>query len=187
EAPLLAAQSVLMHIALEPKPLDQVEADALIVPVFEGAKETRFGAGDLWEAGEIGGKPLEHTLLHHVPGIHATRVLLAGAGKAEKFDSSGLRKLAGAAVRYLKSKSVKRIALALPAAHSSPEFASAAVEGATLGEFEPDRFKSDSDNSLKPVDAFTVVASLPNQAAATRLDGAVARGRILAEAQNFSR
>src|SRR5947207_2877779 len=176
-----------MQIALEAKPLDQVEADALIVPVFEGAKETRFGAGDLWEAGEIGGKPLEHTLLHHVPGIRATRVLLAGAGKAEKFDSSGLRKLAGAAVRYLKSKSVKKIALALPAEHSSPDFASAAVEGAILGDFEPDRFKSDSDNSLKPVDAFTVVASLPNQAAATRLDGAVARGRILAEAQNFSR
>ena len=54
-----------MQIALEAKPLDQVETDALIVPVFEGAKETRFGAGDLWEAGEIGGKPLEHTLLHH--------------------------------------------------------------------------------------------------------------------------
>ena len=55
EAPLVTAQSVVMHIALEPKPLDQVEADALIVLVFEGAKETRFGAADLWEAGEIGG------------------------------------------------------------------------------------------------------------------------------------
>src|SRR5947207_11767486 len=176
-----------MQIALEAKPLDQVEADALIVPVFEGAKETRFGAGDLWEAGEIGGKPLEHTLLHHVPGIRATRVLLAGAGKAEKFDSSGLRKLAGAAVRYLKSKSVKKIALALPAEHSSPDFASAAVEGAILGDFEPDRLKSVSDKTPKPVDAFTVVVPVPNQLAASGLTGAVTRGRILAEAQNFAR
>ena len=178
-----------MHIALEPKPLDQVEADALIVLVFEGTKETRFGAGDLWEAGEIGGKFLEQTLLHHAPGIRATRVLLAGAGKAEKFDSSSLRKLAGAAVRFLKSKSVKKIALALPAEHSSPDFASAAVEGAILGDFEPDRFKSDNDEPKppKPIDTFTVVAPALNQPTAPGLADAVARGRILAEAQNFSR
>ena len=70
-----------MQIALESKSLDQVETDALIVLVFEGAKESRFGAGDLWDAGEISGKLLEQTLLHHVPEIRAARGRVA-RGKA---------------------------------------------------------------------------------------------------------
>jgi len=40
-----------MQTSFERKPLEQVEAGALIVPVFEGGKEERFGAGDLLEAG----------------------------------------------------------------------------------------------------------------------------------------
>jgi leucyl aminopeptidase len=159
--------------------LEQVAADALIVPVFEGRKEERFGAGDLFDAGEIAGKPLELLLLHHVPGVAATRVLLAGAGKAEKFDPQELRKLAGAAVRHLKSKSVKSIAMALDPEHAGADFASAAVEGAILGDYEPDRYKTGDDK--KPVDRFTVVA------AGDDLEDAVTRGRIVAEAQNFAR
>jgi leucyl aminopeptidase len=168
-----------MQTSFERKPLEQVEAGALIVPVFEGRKEERFGAGDLFDAGEIAGKPLELLLLHHVPGVVATRVLLAGAGKAEKFDSAELRKLAGAAVRHLKSKSVKSIAMALDPEHASADFASAAVEGAILGDYEPDRYKTDDDK--KSVDRFTVVG------AADDLEDAVTRGRIVAEAQNFAR
>jgi leucyl aminopeptidase len=160
--------------------LEQVEAGALIVPVFEGRKEERFGAGDLLEAGEIAGKPLELLLLHHVAGVAATRVLLAGAGKAEKFDPAEMRKLAGAAVRHLKSKAVKSIAMALDPEHASADFASAAVEGAILGEYEPDRYKTD-DGEKKSVDRFTVVA------AGEDLEDAVTRGRIVAEAQNFAR
>ena len=159
--------------------MEKVEAGALIVPVFEGGKEERFGAGDLLAAGEIAGKPLEFLLLHHVPGMAATRVLLAGAGKPEKFDPAEMRKLTGAAVRHLKSKSVKTIALALPPAHTGADFASAAVEGAILGDYDPDRYKTDADK--KSVDAFAVVAESGD------LQDAVARGRIVAEAQNFTR
>ena len=56
----------------------------MIVVVFEGRKEARFGAGDLIDAGEVAGKSLELTLLHRPPGVAAARVLLAGAGKPEK-------------------------------------------------------------------------------------------------------
>ena len=134
----------MMRITIERQPLEQIEAEALIVPVFEGRKEARFGAGDLADAGEVAGKSLELTLLHHPPGVAATRVLLAGAGKPEKFDCAELRKVAGAAVRHLKSKSVKTIALALDPEHADGEYAAAAVEGAILGEFEPDRYKTDA-------------------------------------------
>jgi len=171
----------MMRITIERQSLDRIEADALIVLVFEGRKEARFGAGDLIDAGEVAGKSLELTLLHRPPGVAATRVLLAGAGKLEKFDPAELRRVAGAAVRHLKSKSVKQIALALDPEHADGEYAAAAVEGAILGEFEPDRYKTDGDK--KSVEAFAVAAA----GGAAELDDAVARGRILAEAQNFTR
>jgi leucyl aminopeptidase len=172
-----------MRITIERQPLEQIETGALIVLVFEGRKETRFGAGDLTDAGEVAGKSLELTLLHRPPGVAATRVLLAGAGKPEKFDPAELRRVAGAAVRHLKSKSVKQIALALDPEHAGGEYAAAAVEGAILGEFEPDRSTTDAGDK-KSVEAFAVVAAGGTGPA---LDEAVTRGRILAEAQNFTR
>jgi leucyl aminopeptidase len=167
-----------MKITLESRPAERIDADALIVPVFEGRPESRFGAADL--AGEVTGKSLELTLLHHVSGVAATRVLLAGAGKPEKFDASELRRLVGAAIRHLKSKAVKRVALALDPAYDSPDFAQAAVEGAILGEYDPDNYKTDEK---KAVESFTVVASTPDEA----LERAVIRGQIIGEAQNYTR
>jgi leucyl aminopeptidase len=169
-----------MQITLEHKPLEQIETGALIVPVFEGEKEARFGAESL-DSGEIGGKALDLTLLHNPPEMAAKRILLAGAGKRDKFDAAELRKLVGAAVRHLKSKSVKRMALALEGALATGENAAAAVEGAVLGEFEPDRYKTADDK--KTVEAFAVAA--PGDAA--NLDAAVAHARAIAEAQNFTR
>jgi hypothetical protein len=96
----VSAQSRVMQTNFERKPLDQIEADALIVLVAEGAKESRFGAAALCEAGEVAGKSQEFTLLHNAPGVAAKRVLLAGTGKADKFDSAGMRNLIGAAVRF---------------------------------------------------------------------------------------
>jgi leucyl aminopeptidase len=165
-----------MQITTERKPLEQVESDALIVPVLEGVRETRFGAGELCDSGEVTGKPLEFTLLHHAAGSAAKRVLLAGAGKAEKFDAAEMRKLAGAAVRYLKPKGVKRIAIALADGYAAADFAAAAVEGAILGDYEPDRHKTGDDK--KSLEALAIVGAE---------DAAVERGRILAEAQNFTR
>jgi leucyl aminopeptidase len=169
-----------MQIELTSSPIESIAADAIIVPVFEDRKETRFGADKLTESGEIAGKPFEHTLLHHIPGVAAQRILLAGAGKFDKFDPPEARKLTGAAVRFLKSKSIRKIAFAPGEAHRSPEYAAAAVEGAILGAFEPDRHKS--SNERKPVDSFTFATP-----SSTDVEAAVNRGRITGEATNFAR
>ena len=170
----------MMQITIEGKPLEQVPADALIVPVFEGRKEERFGAAELWESGEVSGKMLELTLLHHPTGIAASRVLLAGAGKPGEFGAPGWRKLVGAAVRHLKAKSVKRVAIVLDPEYSGPEYVSAAVEGAILANFEPDRYRTGNDK--KSIAAAAIVPS-----AGADLGRAVEHGRIMAEAQNFTR
>ena len=36
-----------MRIVTETGPVSQLAADALIVPIFEGVREERFGAGEL--------------------------------------------------------------------------------------------------------------------------------------------
>ena len=80
-----------------------------------------------------------------------------------------MRRLSGAALRYLKAKSIKNVAFALEAEFAGDDFASAAVEGAILGDFEPDRYKKGDDK--KSVEAFTVAGDTPG------LDAAVERGQ----------
>jgi leucyl aminopeptidase len=171
----------MMQITTETRSMTEIQADALIVPVFEGFREDRFGAGELFDTGEVTGKPLELTVIHHPQGVAAKRIVLAGAGKAEKFDSAQLRRLTGAALRLLKSKSLKKIALALNVAQATGDNMSAAVEGAILGEFEPDRYQTSDDK--KTVERFTLVV----EGDSASLEAAAQRGQILAEAQNFTR
>jgi leucyl aminopeptidase len=171
----------MMKIATQSGLLRQIETEALIVPVFEGAREERFGTPELIDAGEVTGKYLELTLIHHPEEVAARRVLLAGAGKIETFNAAQLRRLSGAAVRLLKAKSLKKIALALDPAQANGENVSAAVEGAILGGFEPDRYQTGDDK--KSVDSFTVVV----EGGSPDLEAAADGGRILAEAQNFTR
>jgi leucyl aminopeptidase len=170
-----------MKITTEGQPLEQIEADALVVPILEGRKEERFGATALFDSGEVKGKAFELTLIHHPPGLAAARVLLAGGGKAAEFDAAQLRRVSGAAVRHLKSKSCKNVALALEPDWTAADYVSAAVEGAVLGDYEPDQYKTANDKT--ELESFRVVVGGEDAAA----EKAVTRGRILAEAQNFTR
>ena len=75
-----------MQITVEAKPLEQVETDALDRSRVSKAERRIGSAQPTFDAGEVTGKLCELTLLHHAPGFAAKRVLLAGAGKPEKFD-----------------------------------------------------------------------------------------------------
>lgn len=173
-----------MEIKFSSCPLENVEADALVVIGFEGtdagslvAPLTDPRVSEMYAGGEFAGKALELLVLHGPPGLKAKRLVLAGGGKREKFGGAEARNLAGAALRFLKSKGMRTVAFDLgPAA--APEMVSAAVEGAVLGDFEPDRYKTDPKKHDKRVDEFTVVGGTQE---------AAERGRIIGEAQNFAR
>ena len=77
-----------------------------------------------------------------------------------------------------KSKGVHSVTLVLDEAFRSDDFTAAAVEGAVLADVENDRYKTDPKKNEKHIDSFAVLGG--SQSAADR-------GRILAEAQNFSR
>src|SRR5882724_2691618 len=110
-----------MQITLETKPFAAIETDALVSYVFEEtdlvqgriAEIDQAGAGllrKLAKSGELTGKTLEFTLIHAPAGLKAARLLLVGAGKREQFNGATLRRIAGAALRYLKGRSAKNLA-----------------------------------------------------------------------------
>ena len=158
-----------------------VEADALVVVGFEEKAPAGLDerVAELYSTGEFSGKVQEIAILHRPQGFKAKRLVLAGAGKPDKFNSPEMRKLAGTALRALKAKGARSIAIALDGKeYGGEDFASAAVEGAILGDFEPDQYKTDPKKNEKQVDELIIVGAA---------NGAVERGRILAESQNYTR
>ena len=99
-----------METRLISLPLDQIESDALVVVSFE-EEAGKVWIEDLYKSGEMKGKLLETALLHKPSGLKAGRLLVVGGGKAADFGAAELRKVAGAALRILKSKGARSLAL----------------------------------------------------------------------------
>jgi len=184
-----------MQITLENKPFAALETDALVSYVFEEADpiqgriaELDKAAGGLLQklakSGELTGKTLEFTLVHAPAGLKAARLLLVGAGKREQWNSATLRKIAAAALRYLKTRSVKTFALLVREGHASEETAQAIAEGALAANFETDKYKTDKKNDKNIETALVAGFSDAERAAG---DNGVSRGRIIGDAQNFTR
>ncbi|MGA8668630.1 MAG: leucyl aminopeptidase [Terracidiphilus sp.] len=126
------------------------------------------------------------TLLLHAPaGLAAKRLLLVGLGKQAKATVHSVRNAAGTAVRFSKPRGIRELAFALPDAKdwSSPSSARAAVEGAFVGDFDPDTYRSDRKD--QSVQSFTLVAPAGTDRAAA--ESAFAEGVVIGESQNFTR
>ncbi|HEY1677244.1 MAG TPA: leucyl aminopeptidase [Candidatus Sulfotelmatobacter sp.] len=138
-------------------------------------------AADLLASGEVAGKSFETNLLHKPAGLKAKRLLLISGGSAKKFSSYDLRRLAGTAVRTLKSRGLRSFAFVAPSSIPADEAVRAIVEGALVGNFDPDYYRSDRKD--QKIDGLTVVAS-GDQAA---LEKAASEAQIIGDSQNFAR
>src|SRR6202790_3619228 len=137
---------------------DQSKKDKPSVSLESSDAAAREAAKDVISAGEVTGKTFETTLLHSPAGLKAKRFLLVGGGKAEAFSAAELRKLAGAAVRTLKSKSIRSFAFVVPeTAVPAGQGLRAIVEGAFVGNFDPGYYKSDRNEKDQKIDALTIV------------------------------
>ena len=161
--------------------LDRGEKDKPDVSLDSAEPRLKNAAAEVIASGEASAKPFETTLIHHPANLKAKRLLILGGGKAKSFSSAELRKLAGAAVRALKSRGLRSFAFAAPAAVKADEAVKAIVEGAFIGNFEPDYYKSDRKD--QKIDALTVVA----QGDQGRLEALLNEARIIGESQNFTR
>jgi leucyl aminopeptidase len=190
-----------MQIQLEYKPVEKLSADALVAICFEADKPAETMAvepattsdpevakqsgwlAELRASGEFTGKLYEHATLFRPEGIEAKRLVVVGGGKREKFSSVEARRIAGVVVRTLQPKGIKTVALLLPP-ESGEEIGAAAAEGAVLGGWEPDKYKSDPKKHAKRLETFVVAA--PSSTAAVT-EKAIERAQIIADAQNFTR
>ena len=184
-----------MQIKLETKPFAALETEALVSYLFEEADpiqgriaEIDQSAGGLLrklaKSGELTGKTLEFTMIHAPAGLKAARLLLVGAGKREQFTSATLRRIAGAALRYLKSRSVKNFVLLVREGDATEETAQVLVEGALAADFESDKYKTDKKNDKNMESAVVAGYSEAERAAGEK---GLSKGRIIADSQNFTR
>ena len=183
-----------MEIRLESQPYFAVQTDALVTYVFD--KDDKFDGvlgeidralngqlASLASSGEMTGKSLELTLLHFPQGLTAKKLLLVGAGKPEKFAVSDLRNIAGAAVRYLKTRGVKKLAFLTRQGERGPAAAQAVVEGLIVADFESDKYRTDRKN--REIESVSLCGF--DGGLGADLQAAIENGRVLAESQNFAR
>jgi leucyl aminopeptidase len=184
-----------MQIQLEAQPYSSIAADALVACVFDSDSRFEGTLGDvdrgmngrlakLVESGELSGKALDLVLIHFPEGLAAQRLLLIGAGKKEKFTASDLRKLAGTALRYLKSRGAKKLAFLAPEGERGTAGAQAVVEGVLWADYESDKYRSEK-KPARAVDSVALVGFDSNLGEA--LTAAVDEGRVIGESANFAR
>jgi leucyl aminopeptidase len=184
-----------MQITLETKPFTALETEALVSYVFEETDPVQGRIAEidqsaasllrkLAKSGELTGKTLEFTLVHAPAGLKAARLLLVGAGKREQFNGATLRKVSGAALRYLKSRSVKNFVFLVREGDATGENAQAVVEGTLAANFETDKYKTDKKNEKNIEGVLLAGYSEAERAAGEK---GLSKGRIIADAQNFAR
>ena len=187
-----------MEILTTNAPGTDADVQALAVAVFKDEKadegflkDLDAAAGGLvrsvLESEELKGKEGETSYLHLAPGGEgpkARRLLLVGVGERADYGPAQVSQFAGAAVRHLRARNVKTVGLvARPEGADASRAAQAAAEGAIIGLFEPDKYRT-LDKEERAVERVVVVHE---GADAEALRGGAERGRVIGESVNFAR
>ena len=178
--------------ALTTKCSRDIEADLLILPVFEDdpVKDEpdldSASGGELSAAlarREVTGTPYD-MFLTAVRGWKTSRVLLVGAGPRGEFTADRLRRTAIAGGRAARDRGMTRVALIHRGGTSvTPEQAAQVLaEGAVLSNFDGASYKT-SDTRRVWLTAVLVRVGAPSPA----VDAALERGRVLGECTNLAR
>lgn len=134
---------------------------------------------------ELKGKEAETVYLHLVGNreIRAQRVLLVGVGDRSDYTPAQASQMAGTAVRALRGRSVKSIAVVPRLEGNAEEIASVVVEGSFMALFDPDKYRT-SDKEERQIEKLIVVMDGADE---TDLKRGIERGRIIGESVNFTR
>src|SRR6476660_8206262 len=135
--------------------LEQLDVQAIAIAVFKDEKPNdgflkKFDelSGGLVkstiDSEEFSGKEGETAYFHLVGNdkLKARRLLLVGVGDASDYKNAQVSQMAGTAVRSLRSKNVKSIAVLPRSAGDAAQIAATAVEGAFIALFDPDKYRT---------------------------------------------
>lgn len=160
--------------------------DAMVLFLFEGDMEPVKMLGDdissvvLERAGRVVFSAKSDTFLAlDAPGGRVRSVYLAGLGAKEKVSLDSWRRAMAVAVKQAGRDRCLNM-LAVPGEAASPPVSSALAQGALLGEYQFDKYKSKDDPS-----------EIPTKLEELHIHGgdgeAVEKGLVTARAQNFAR
>lgn len=137
------------------------------------------------ESEEFKGKEGETAYFHLLgaDGPKARRLLLIGVGDREQYNAPDVSRLAGTAARLLRAKAVKSIAIVPRNDGEAGEIASSAIQGAIIGLFEPDKYRT-VDKEERQLEKVAVVIAGADE---NTVQQGAERGRIIGESVNFSR
>ncbi len=179
-----------MQTKLVSSKIDQVASKLLVIfvidtsdkkkkPAEPALKALAGGAASnatktVLESGEFAAGSGETLLLHAPDGVKAERILLVGMGK---LTTTEVRKAAGVAVRFAKPRKLRELSIVLPEGLDPVAATRALVEGAYIGDFDPDTYRSDRKD--QSIETLNVISDGGNQGA---MEGGLREGVILGEA-----
>ena len=176
-----------------------LDVDCLVLGVFEEGELTGEGQAvdsacegrlkKLLARGDFAGKPAETLLIADLPGLAASRVLLAGLGTRKGFGRKAWRKAWSAAVAALAKTGIASVALALerPDAKELDDyyFGRAVAEIAGAGLYRINDLKS--GKKPKPAPLERVLAGPLARGAAAKTSRGMEHGWAIAEACGVQR
>ena len=185
-----------MQVEASRGPIEELDVQALAVAVFKNEKsEDGFLkklddlSGGLvrsaTEAEEFIGKEGETAYFHLVGNnrLKVRRLLLVGVGEQSDYKGPQVSQMAGTAVRSLRAKNVKTLAVLPRASGDATRNAAVAVEGAYIALFDPDKYRT-IDKEEKKIDRLLVVVE---DADLDALQRGINAGKIVGESVNFTR
>ncbi len=171
------SSSLLVIFALDAAEKKQTQP---VIKLLTGGSALAKATAAILKSGEFAATSCETALLHDPAGFKAERILLVGLGK---LTTAEVRKAAGAAVRFAKPRKVRELSIAIPEGIDPVAATRALVEGAYIGDFDPDTYRSDRKD--QSIEQLTVVAGSGVKEAS--IEAGLREGVILGEAQNFTR
>ena len=185
-----------MQVEASRGPIEELDVQALAVAVFKNEKpddgflkKVDDLSGGLvrsaLDAEEFTGKEGETAYFHLVgnDSLKARRLLLVGVGDAGDYKNGQVSQMAGTAVRTLRSKKAKTIAVAPRASGDAFEATATAVQGAYISLFDPDKYRT-VDKEERTIERLVMSIEGADEDALQR---GVNVGRIVGESVNFTR
>ncbi len=190
----------IMQVTAKQGRVEAEQAEVLVLTHFEG--ETSFleetsavdralngGLRGLLKSGEFEGKPNETVLFHTAGKAAAKRVLLVGLGKKKDLRLDTIRQAFGSAAKRVRQTKAATFAAVLPQVSllrtSAIEVAQAMVEGAVLGTYRFNVYRSEDQAEMRDLTRMTVVTS--SGETLDDLKEGIRRGLATAEATVFVR
>ena len=185
-----------MRVEGRSTPYQGIDVQALAIAVFKDENSddgflkeldaiTQGAVKTVLDSEELKGKEGETVYfpLLRAEGIKAQRLLLVGVGERGDYTNGEVSRMAGTAVRFLRARNVKSIAL-LPRSDENPErVAASAVEGAVMGLFETDKYRTVDKEKREVEHLVVVIEGAPQEA----LETGTKYGQIVGESVNFTR